>query len=95
MALGNGARRVTQDRTAPLAGASEMQSSPAAGVGILLANLGTPDAPTKAALRRYLGEFLWDPRLVEYPRAREARPPMNATVISMGSTDALYVARSD
>jgi ferrochelatase len=38
-------------------------------VGILLANLGTPDAPTPRALRRYLGEFLWDRRVVEMPRA--------------------------
>ena len=37
-------------------------------IGILLANLGTPDAPTAAAVRRYLGEFLWDRRLVEIPR---------------------------
>lgn len=36
--------------------------------GILLANLGTPDAPTPKALRRYLGEFLWDPRVIEIPR---------------------------
>ncbi len=36
--------------------------------GILLANLGTPDEPTPAALRRYLGEFLWDPRIVDMPR---------------------------
>ncbi len=36
--------------------------------GILLANLGTPDAPTPEALRRYLGEFLWDPRIVDLPR---------------------------
>ena len=36
--------------------------------GILLCNLGTPDAPTTAALRRYLKEFLWDPRVVEQPR---------------------------
>lgn len=35
---------------------------------VLLVNLGTPDAPTAAALRRYLGEFLWDPRVVEIPR---------------------------
>lgn len=35
---------------------------------ILLVNLGTPDAPTAAALRRYLSEFLWDPRVVEIPR---------------------------
>lgn len=36
--------------------------------GILLTNLGTPDAPTKEALRSYLKEFLWDPRVVEQPR---------------------------
>ena len=36
--------------------------------GILLTNLGTPDAPTPGALRRYLGEFLSDPRVVEFPR---------------------------
>ena len=36
--------------------------------GILLANLGTPDAPTTAAVRRFLKEFLSDPRVVEYPR---------------------------
>jgi ferrochelatase len=36
--------------------------------GILLVNLGTPDAPTAPALRRYLGQFLWDPRVVEIPR---------------------------
>jgi ferrochelatase len=35
---------------------------------VLLVNLGTPDAPTAAALRRYLGQFLWDPRVVEIPR---------------------------
>jgi ferrochelatase len=35
---------------------------------ILLCNLGTPDAPTPAALRRYLAEFLSDPRVVEIPR---------------------------
>jgi ferrochelatase len=34
---------------------------------VLLCNLGTPDAPTPAALRRYLGEFLSDPRVVEIP----------------------------
>ncbi len=36
--------------------------------GILLTNLGTPDAPTPLALRRYLGEFLADPRITEMPR---------------------------
>lgn len=37
-------------------------------VGVLLVNLGTPDAPTPAAVRRYLKEFLSDPRVVEIPR---------------------------
>jgi ferrochelatase len=35
---------------------------------VLLANLGTPEAPTAGALRRYLKQFLWDPRVVEIPR---------------------------
>jgi len=38
-------------------------------IGILLVNLGTPDAPTPKAVRRYLREFLADPRVVEIPRA--------------------------
>lgn len=38
-------------------------------VGILLANLGTPDAPTAQALRPYLRQFLSDTRVVEIPRA--------------------------
>lgn len=37
-------------------------------VGVLLTNLGTPDAPTPGALRRYLGEFLWDERVIDAPR---------------------------
>lgn len=36
---------------------------------VLLLNLGTPDAPTPAAVRRYLREFLSDSRVVELPRA--------------------------
>ncbi|KAF1712410.1 ferrochelatase [Pseudoxanthomonas kalamensis DSM 18571] len=35
---------------------------------LLLVNLGTPAAPTAAAVRRYLGEFLGDPRVVQIPR---------------------------
>jgi protoporphyrin/coproporphyrin ferrochelatase len=37
-------------------------------IGVLLVNLGTPDAPTPAAVRRYLKQFLSDPRVVEIPR---------------------------
>jgi len=36
-------------------------------LGVLLINLGTPDAPTAPAVRRYLAEFLADPRVVEIP----------------------------
>lgn len=36
---------------------------------VVLVNLGTPEAPTPEAVRRYLAEFLGDPRVVEIPRA--------------------------
>jgi ferrochelatase len=36
-------------------------------VGVLLINLGTPDAPEEQAVRRYLAEFLSDPRVIEIP----------------------------
>jgi ferrochelatase len=35
------------------------------GIGVLLVNLGTPDAPDAPAIRRYLKEFLGDPRVIE------------------------------
>src|SRR3954453_9104191 len=44
------------------------QHGEVAAVGVLLANLGTPDAPDTPALRRYLREFLLDPRVIELPR---------------------------
>ncbi len=37
-------------------------------VGVLITNLGTPDEPTPDAVRRYLAEFLWDPRIVSISR---------------------------
>ncbi|MEO5611759.1 MAG: ferrochelatase [Sphingomicrobium sp.] len=36
-------------------------------IGVLLINLGTPDAPEPGAVRRYLAEFLTDPRVIEIP----------------------------
>ena len=36
---------------------------------IILANLGTPDEPTAPAIKRYLAEFLSDPRVVNLPRS--------------------------
>jgi ferrochelatase len=37
-------------------------------IGVLLINLGTPDAPEAGAVRRYLAEFLSDPRVIEIPQ---------------------------
>lgn len=37
-------------------------------IGVLLVNLGTPDAPTAGAVRRYLRQFLTDPRVIEIPK---------------------------
>ncbi len=40
----------------------------AESIGVLLVNLGTPDEPTTASVRKYLAEFLADPRVIEIPR---------------------------
>ena len=45
------------------------QEGAVAKTAILLVNLGTPDAPTAQAVRRYLAQFLSDPRVIELPRA--------------------------
>ncbi len=37
-------------------------------IGVLLVNLGTPEAPDAASVRRYLAEFLSDPRVIEIPQ---------------------------
>ncbi len=47
-------------------GSDNRQTAPR--VGVLIANLGTPDAPEPGPLRRYLKQFLSDPRIVELPR---------------------------
>lgn len=51
-----------------LAGYSHEPSTPSVQAGVLLVNLGTPTAPTARAVRRYLAQFLADPRVIEYPR---------------------------
>ncbi len=43
--------------------------APHGRVGVLIVNLGTPEAPTAGAVRKYLAEFLSDRRVVDYPRA--------------------------
>lgn len=52
----------------PLSDPTAYTHGSAPKTAILLVNLGTPDAPTASALRRYLGEFLSDPRVVEIPK---------------------------
>ncbi len=47
---------------------NESQQTRKKRIGVLLSNLGTPDAPTAEALRVYLKEFLWDRRVVDVPR---------------------------
>ncbi|MDC8014218.1 ferrochelatase [Tahibacter soli] len=47
---------------------SSAASARPARAAVLLVNLGTPDAPTPSAVRRYLDEFLSDPRVIEKPR---------------------------
>lgn len=49
-------------------GRPDFQHTEVPAVGVLLANLGTPDAPDSPSLRRYLREFLLDPRVIELPR---------------------------
>jgi ferrochelatase len=46
-------------------GATVPAAPSATGIGVLVVNLGTPDAPTPAAVRRYLKEFLTDRRVIE------------------------------
>ena len=45
-----------------------MSAVPSPRIGVILANLGTPDAPTVPAVRAYLREFLSDGRVIEVPR---------------------------
>jgi protoporphyrin/coproporphyrin ferrochelatase len=49
-------------------GCAEPADGSGTPVGVLVGNLGTPDAPTPAAVRRFLAEFLADPRVVELSR---------------------------
>jgi protoporphyrin/coproporphyrin ferrochelatase len=58
--------QAAEPASAAVAAADERADAPAtSGVGVLIVNLGTPDAPTPVAVRRYLKEFLTDPRVIE------------------------------
>jgi ferrochelatase len=49
-------------------GEPQFRHGEASRIGVLVCNLGTPTAPTTAALRAYLRHFLGDPRVIELPR---------------------------
>ena len=49
-------------------------------IGVLLANLGTPDEPTPKAVSRYLKQFLSDPRVIDLPR-RQWLPLLNLVIL--------------
>lgn len=61
--------------------ASGFEHGQVPAVGVLLANLGTPQAPTAAALRPYLRQFLSDPRVIELP-AWKWRPILETFVLT-------------
>src|SRR6185503_19210922 len=46
--------------------ATTASAPPPANIGVLLVNLGTPEAPDTVSVRRYLKEFLTDPRVIEH-----------------------------
>ncbi len=49
-------------------GMADFSHEQSSRIGVIITNLGTPTAPETRALRRYLAEFLSDPRVVEFPR---------------------------
>lgn len=58
------------DHYTGVAGHSHEAAPATVQAGVLLVNLGTPTAPTAAAVRPYLAEFLGDRRVIDYPRWR-------------------------
>lgn len=47
---------------------SRKQAAAPRKVGVIIANTGTPEAPTKKAVKKYLSQFLMDPRICPMPR---------------------------
>ncbi|MBJ3814636.1 ferrochelatase [Shimwellia pseudoproteus] len=62
-------------------------------LGILLVNLGTPDAPTPSAVKRYLRQFLSDPRVVDTPKAIWW-PLLNGVILPLRSRRVARLYRS-
>ena len=57
----------TPPRTCPAHAPADHPALPRPRTGVLLANLGTPDGTDYWSMRRYLGEFLSDKRVIDYP----------------------------
>lgn len=62
-------------------------------IGVLLANLGTPDEPTTPAVKRYLRQFLSDPRVIDLPRLKWL-PILNFMVLPKRSPKVAEAYRS-
>ncbi|MEM8729936.1 MAG: ferrochelatase [Pseudomonadota bacterium] len=71
----------TPSKTRPVHAAADHPAVPIQKVGILLANLGTPDATDYWSMRRYLNEFLSDKRVIDYP-AWQWQPILQLIVLS-------------
>lgn len=61
---------------------TERNNNNSTRTGVLLVNLGTPDAPTGKALRPYLRQFLGDPRVIEWP-AWLWKPILNGIILNV------------
>ncbi len=61
-------------------------------IGVLLINLGTPDAPEAGAVRRYLAEFLTDPRVIEIPQWLW-RPILHGVVLRLRPSKSAHAYR--
>jgi ferrochelatase len=62
--------------------AASTPGSPSRGLGVLLIQLGTPDAPTKEALRPYLRQFLSDPRVIDIADTWKWRLILNLFILT-------------
>ncbi|WP_417523343.1 ferrochelatase [Marinovum sp.] len=71
----------TDGATCPAHAPKDHPAIPAQKVGILLANLGTPDGTDYWSMRRYLGEFLSDKRVIDYP-AWKWQPLLQLIILS-------------
>lgn len=67
--------------TAPEHAPASRPPTPARKVGVLIANLGTPDATDYWSMRRYLSEFLSDKRVIDYP-AWKWQPLLQTVILS-------------